>query len=1326
MKPQFTPPVDGLWPRLVFGAVMVLLAASSLTSQAQNCIGIHFAGRQWSIGGNTPQSLAYTDTAGVVSQQNWNNVDPSGHDSGTTAQITGPNAGAISDNSGAATSLTLTYTAQGMWSVNQTAGLTGNQQLMNGYSDIESSANGGCSIGNISYAFYDVYVYISADGNGRTVGVSINGGTPYYLNTDAAGYNYSNPLLPGAATTQAAATNAHYFYFHNVSGANLQIDVTRFGNNVGMAGIQIVDVSGIVYPPSFAVQPAPEELYAGRTAQFKASATGTDPLIYHWQNNSVNLTDNGRISGSTTNILTITNVSAADDGNYDVVVTNIGGSTASSSVQLTVVTPVSAYETAVVSNNPVAYYRFNETGDSTSGSLPAYDYIGGDNGTYGSMAYDSFYGTFGPQPADGYPGFENGNGAVLFYSSYSASQITVPSWPMNTNAVTLTAWVYPLGTEAAHDGLIINRGANVDGLNYSGSTDAGGNYTLSYTWNNDGNTYGWNSGLVPPANQWSLVALVVTPTNAMIYIANTNGMAYAVHTYPHAVQSFSGPIEIGNDPSDTGGNRVFNGNMDEVAVFNQALSQDQVTALFSSASGLTNFAPVISVQPAPQAPYVHENARFSVGASGSQPLSYQWQVGTNGVYVNLTSGGRIAGATSATLTISNVSLSDPTNYQVMVTNTLGSVISSPASLTVTTNSYASAVLAGGPMAYYSFNETGDPAGGGLTAYDYAGGFNGIYGADVKNGNPNYGVAGPGAADGFPAFQTNNWAAQIIPNDSNGHVTVSPWNLNTNTVTLTGWVRPNGVPASWSGVIFCRGAGADAAGQPAGLNFSGSTDANGNRPLTYTWGGNIVGWNSQLAPPTNQWSFLALVVTPTNETIYLFNTNSLNRASAANTNEVLGFAGTTMIGGDPYDPSGRNFNGVIDEAAVFNRALSSDELVQLYSAGTGAGVGPQITMLTPSTVSGYPGFTTTFAASAIGSGPLSYQWYHGTNPLTNGGNLAGANTPFLTISNVMLSDAGNYTLVVTGAAGVSTSTVTTLNLGTPPGIPYQATVLAANPVAYWRLNETNGTTAHDSVGGHDGTYGSAMQLGAAGQETTGMFGVAADTAAASFTHNTTNSWVTVPALNLNNNEVTIMAWVYPTLRPDNWSGIFLISSPSRAGLTFRDNTPENTLGFMWNNGDFWYLGTSLNIPVNQWSLVALSLEPTDATLYVMNSSGTNAWSNTNTMNVLPWSGTALIGCDNGDVSRVFNGYINEVAVFDRTLTGAELGQLYSAAVTAQSPVAPLAIQIQKSGANLQLTWSQGVLLEATNVVGPWSTNSSAVSPYIVTPTGPQMFYRLQSQ
>lgn len=60
----------------------------------------------------------------------------------------------------------------------------------------------------------------------------------------------------------------------------------------------------------------------------------------------------------------------------------------------------------------------------------------------------------------------------------------------------------------------------------------------------------------------------------------------------------------------------------------------------------------------------------------------------------------------------------------------------------------------------------------------------------------------------------------------------------------------------------------------------------------------------------------------------------------------------------------------------------------------------------------------------------------------------------------------------------------------------------------------------------------------------------------------------------------------------------------------------------------------------------------------------------------------------------------------------------------TPIQPTKINIQQSGTNLVLNWS-GVLLQATNVAGPWTTNN-ATSPYIIPLNQPQMFYRQQLQ
>ena len=70
------------------------------------------------------------------------------------------------------------------------------------------------------------------------------------------------------------------------------------------------------------------------------------------------------------------------------------------------------------------------------------------------------------------------------------------------------------------------------------------------------------------------------------------------------------------------------------------------------------------------------------------------------------------------------------------------------------------------------------------------------------------------------------------------------------------------------------------------------------------------------------------------------------------------------------------------------------------------------------------------------------------------------------------------------------------------------------------------------------------------------------------------------------------------------------------------------------------------------------------------------------------------------------------------------------ITAPSNASPALIDIGlasgglQSGAQLVLSWSSGILLQATNIAGPWTTNVGVTSPYTLPPGEPQMFYRTQ--
>ena len=96
------------------------------------------------------------------------------------------------------------------------------------------------------------------------------------------------------------------------------------------------------------------------------------------------------------------------------------------------------------------------------------------------------------------------------------------------------------------------------------------------------------------------------------------------------------------------------------------------SALSSNAALTVLVGPAISTEPSNQTVVAGANASFTVTATGTTPLVYQWAV----------DGISLAGATADTLLFTNVKAAQAGNYVVVITNVAGSITSSVASLTV--------------------------------------------------------------------------------------------------------------------------------------------------------------------------------------------------------------------------------------------------------------------------------------------------------------------------------------------------------------------------------------------------------------------------------------------------------------------------------------------------------------------------------------------------------------------------------------------------------------------------------------------------------------------
>lgn len=135
-----------------------------------------------------------------------------------------------------------------------------------------------------------------------------------------------------------------------------------------------------VYDPVITTQPTSRTNLTGQSTVFQTFAAGTPPLTYQWYKNNSPLSDGGNISGSTTNFLTITNLTVADSGDYFLVVANSYGSVTSVTATLVV---------KAASSTRLALWDFNDTNapatspPPTVGSGTAFS-VGGPTNYYAS------------------------------------------------------------------------------------------------------------------------------------------------------------------------------------------------------------------------------------------------------------------------------------------------------------------------------------------------------------------------------------------------------------------------------------------------------------------------------------------------------------------------------------------------------------------------------------------------------------------------------------------------------------------------------------------------------------------------------------------------------------------------------------------------------------------------------------------------------------------------------------------------------------------------------------------------------------------------------
>ena len=105
---------------------------------------------------------------------------------------------------------------------------------------------------------------------------------------------------------------------------------------------------------------------------------------------------------------------------------------------------------------------------------------------------------------------------------------------------------------------------------------------------------------------------------------------------------------------------------------------------------------------------------------------------------------------------------------------------------------------------------------------------------------------------------------------------------------------------------------------------------------------------------------------------------------------------------------------------------NDHFVQSRQATLNV-VAPPVITTQPGDLALPIGATATFSVETSSNALLSYQWYFDSSILTSGGNVVGAATGTLTISNVSAANVGSYSVIVSNVAGVTSSYPATLSI-----------------------------------------------------------------------------------------------------------------------------------------------------------------------------------------------------------------------------------------------------------------------------------------------------------
>ena len=897
----------------------------------------------------------------------------------------------------------------------------------------------------------------------------------------------------------------------------------------------------------------------------------------------------------------------------------------------------STYESTVAADSPSAYWRL----DDPSGSMAADTTGHGYDGTYNGSVTLSQNGLIPSDPDPGV-GFDGGG------STY----VSAPTIPALQGDNTRSVEIWFKTTSGSQQAIFDSGGSCVSGQAFDIFLTQPGLYGGP-----PHNTAGIDVGLcgddvyLPDLNlgdgNTHHVVVTLSGTTVRVYVDGRtpqgtvwNGGSWTAlgnqpFTLPVTPNTTSNPVWIGASHGVAGAH--FVGTIDEVAVYPTVLSATQVNNHIT-ASGFSLVAPtnVIATAGSNQATVTWSDASNTRAFNGFVVTAYSGSTPTISKAVS-------SSATSATLT--GLMGTAPYTFQVSLSNAFSSASASSSVVTPTgsASTYASGVEASTPQPvfYYRLSDSGTTIVADSSGYGQTGSY---------VGTPTTGAGGALANDSDTAVTFGS-----------GYVSYSGTNIpiGNSSRTIELWLKTSST--AWNQQLIGWGTGDPRA--YFDVRFNGGSQIQIN-----TWAANPA-INLPYSLANGQWHQVVLTFDGNIFVVYVDG----NRAGAY-TNGSLSTNRTTVS-------IGSNFQGTLDEFAVYSGALSSSQVnTHFLNSGNSQPTAPA----TVTATAGANSAAVSWTASPTNPYPVVgylVTAYSGTQAVN--AQATGATATSATINGLQSGLAYTFTVAAINNFGFGLATASAAVTPTgPPGATYASNVIGSGPtgngpVLYWRLGDSSSSpySADSSGNGGWAVYNSGTTIGTASAlpndpDTSIAGSLTYGTGAGLPTGNAPRSvevWLKTTSTSFQ----TLVQW------GDNYSG----------ATNFNVQVVGDQIFINVNNQTNPSFSSPYTLANGQWHFLAVTYNGTVLTAYADgNSIGT--WSvNLNT-------DPSALAAGSG-----FTGNLDEIAVYNRALSASEVTTHFLASGNSQ-PAATASVGATAGANQATVTWAS-------------VSNPSAVTGYLVS-------------